>query len=101
LLDSRSVSRLHALIQRKETGDLALVDLGSRNGSFLNGKRVSFPVALNDQDRLMFGDQELQFLYPSRSASAPALALADSRNEPTTALHTHTLTSILVVDIRD
>ena len=29
LLDSRSVSLLHALIQRKDGGDLALVDLGS------------------------------------------------------------------------
>ncbi len=101
LLDSRSVSRLHALIQRKDTGDLALVDLGSRNGSFLNGRRVSFPVALNDQDRLIFGDQELIFVNPSRSSVAPASGSGDPRNEPTTALHTNTLTSIMVVDIRD
>jgi adenylate cyclase len=39
MLDSRSVSRLHALIQRKDAGDLSLVDLGSRNGSFVNGRR--------------------------------------------------------------
>jgi adenylate cyclase len=101
LLDSRSVSRLHALIQRKDTGDLALVDLGSRNGSFLNGKRVSFPVALNDKDRLLFGDQSLVFVNPSRSASVLTVTGGDMRNEPTTALHTNTLTSIMVVDIRD
>src|SRR5215468_11006563 len=101
LLDSRSVSRLHALIQRKDTGDLALVDLGSRNGSFLNGKRVSFPVALNDKDRLVFGDQELLFNYPAKAGIVRAAAAGDPRNELTTALHTNTLTSILVVDIRD
>jgi adenylate cyclase len=101
LLDSRSVSRLHALIQRKDTGDLALVDLGSRNGSFLNGKRVSFPVAINDKDRLLFGDQALVFVNPSRSASVLTVTGGDMRNEPTTALHTNTLTSIMVVDIRD
>jgi adenylate cyclase len=102
LLDSRSVSRLHALIQRKDTGDLALVDLGSRNGSFLNGKRVSFPVALNDKDRLLFGDQSLVFVNPSRSASVLTVTGGgDMRNEPTTAIHTNTLTSIMVVDIRD
>jgi adenylate cyclase len=101
LLESRSVSRLHALIQRKDTGDLALVDLGSRNGSFLNGKRVSFPVTLNDKDRLLFGDQELIFMNPSRSTSVLATPGADVRNEPTTALHTNSLTSIMVVDIRD
>jgi len=101
MLDSRSVSRLHALIQRKDTGELALVDLGSRNGSFRNGKRVSFPVALNDKDRLLFGDQELMFVHPSRVTSVMTMTGGDMRNEPTTALHTHSLTSIMVVDIRD
>jgi adenylate cyclase len=80
---------------------LALVDLGSRNGSFRNGKRVSFPVALNDKDRLLFGDQELVFVNPTKSNSVLTISGADMRNEPTTALHTHSLTSIMVVDIRD
>jgi adenylate cyclase len=101
LLDSRSVSRLHALIQRKDGGDLALVDLGSRNGSFVNGTRVSFPVALNDKDRLVFGDQELTFRNPVRSESISAGVPLDVRNEPTTALHAHRLATIMVVDIRD
>jgi adenylate cyclase len=105
MLDSRSVSRLHALIQRRDAGDLALVDLGSRNGSFVNGIRVSFPVSLNDQDKLRFGDQQLIFRNPAGSESvmtAPAADLANQpRNEPTTALHSNSLTTILVVDIRD
>ena len=100
-LESRSVSRLHALIQRKDAGDLALVDLGSRNGSFLNGKRVSFPVALSDRDQLVFGDQELLFRNPARAEGMFGTARADARNEPTTALNTHSLTTIMVVDIRD
>jgi adenylate cyclase len=101
LLDSRSVSRLHALIQRKDGGELALVDLGSRNGSFVNGTRVSFPVVLNDKDTLVFGDQELLFRNPARGESVLAVAPVDTRNEPTTALHTHSLATIMVVDIRD
>jgi adenylate cyclase len=101
MLDSRSVSRLHALIQRRDAGDLALVDLGSRNGSFVNGTRVSFPVALDDRDKLLFGDQPLIFRNPARSESVLAASTVDLRNEPTTALHTHSLTTILVVDIRD
>jgi adenylate cyclase len=101
MLDSRSVSRLHALIQRRDTGDLALVDLGSRNGSFVNGRRVSFPVVLNDQDRLVFGDQDLIFRSPARIESILAHSGGDLRNEPTTALHTNSLTTIMVVDIRD
>ncbi len=101
MLASRSVSRLHALIQRRDAGDLSLVDLGSRNGSFVNGTRVSFPVALDDQDKLLFGDQPMIFHNPARSASVLAASTVDLRNEPTTALHTHSLTTILVVDIRD
>lgn len=101
LLDSRSVSRLHALIQRKDGGELALVDLGSRNGSFVNGSRVSFPVVLSDNDRLVFGDQELLFRNPAHSEAILATAKVDMRNEPTTALHMHSLATIMVVDIRD
>jgi adenylate cyclase len=101
MLDSRSVSRLHALIQRKDAGDLSLVDLGSRNGSFVNGTRVSFPVTLNDNDKLLFGDQPLTFRNPARSEYVLSAAATDLRNEPTTALHTQSNTTILVVDIRD
>jgi adenylate cyclase len=101
MLDSRSVSRLHALIQRRDAGDYSLVDLGSRNGSFVNGHRVSLPVVLHDRDRLVFGDQELTFRNLAGSSPAVSRSLIDTRNAPTTALHTHTLTTIVVVDIRD
>ena len=101
MLDSRSVSRLHALIQRKDGGDYALVDLGSRNGSFVNSRRVTVPVVLSDRDRLVFGDQELLFCNPERSSVRTSVPGTDTRNAPTTALHTHTLSTILVVDIRD
>ncbi len=100
MLDNRSVSRLHALIQRRETGDFSLVDLGSRNGSFVNSRRVSVPVVLNDQDHLVFGDQELAFHQPVRGAGG-AQAGDTGRNAPTTALHMHKLATIVVVDIRD
>ena len=100
MLDNRSVSRLHALIQRREAGDFSLVDLGSRNGSFVNSRRVSLPVVLNDQDRLVFGDQQLAFRQPVRAANP--LPLHDTgRNAPTTALHMYALATIVVVDIRD
>jgi adenylate cyclase len=101
LLDSGSVSRLHALIQRKDAGDFQLVDLGSRNGSFVNGRRVSVPVALKDADRLLFGDQELVFRSRAQAGTAISRSIADARNAPTTALHSNRLATILVVDIRD
>jgi adenylate cyclase len=100
MLDSRSVSRLHALIQRRDGGDFCLVDLGSRNGSFVNNRRVAVPVVLNDRDTLVFGDQQLQF----RNSAAPSGIVApstDTRNAPTSSLQTRNLVTIMVVDIRD
>ena len=100
MLDSRSVSRLHALIQRRDGGDFCLVDLGSRNGSFVNNRRVAVPVVLNDRDTLVFGDQQLQF----RNSAAPTGIVApstDTRNAPTSSLQTRNLVTIMVVDIRD
>jgi adenylate cyclase len=99
LLDSRAVSRLHALIQRRDAGDYFLVDLGSRNGSFVNGRRVSVPVRLSDEDRLVFAEQEFIFHNP---ADFPVEPLGTgTRNQPTVSMETHSLTTIVVVDIRD
>lgn len=101
MLNSRSVSRLHALIQRKDAGDFSLVDLGSRNGSFVNARRVSLPQMLGDKDRLLFGDQELIFRSAAGNSIEQPPAELNTRNMPTTAIHTHVLTTIIVVDIRD
>ncbi len=100
LLDSRSVSRLHALVQRRDGGAMSLVDLGSRNGSFVNQRRVSLPVVLNDCDQLVFGDQQFVFHNPE-NAGVQDPSLETTRNAPTTSLQTNTLTTIVVVDIRD
>jgi len=100
LLDSLSVSRLHALIQRRDAGDYYLVDLGSRNGSFVNGRRVSLPLLLKDRDRLVFAEQELAFR--NTAVRLPAGTLGTStRNQPTATMETQSVATILVVDIRD
>lgn len=99
-LDSRSVSRLHALIQRRDAGDYYLVDLGSRNGSFVNRRRVSIPLLLHDNDRLVFAEQELVFHNPAGTGDH-ALIGTGTRNLPTESLHNESLATILVVDIRD
>ena len=100
-LDSRSVSRLHALVQRREGGGYSLVDLGSRNGCFVNGQRVSLPRLLSDGDLLVFGDQELLFRADPSRASEAAAPGASVREMPTAAMHMQSLATFVVVDIRD
>jgi len=59
------VSRRHALIQKQSNNELLLVDLGSRNGTFLNGKRVIGATLLRDQDRINIGPYLLVFHQPN------------------------------------
>jgi adenylate cyclase len=97
VLESRSVSRLHALVQRLENGKHCLIDLGSRNGSLVNGQRVTVPATLHDGDRITLADQALIF---RGATGAPELRTA-ATEAPTSALFTHTPATVLVVDIRE
>lgn len=54
VIDDRLVSRHHAEIQR-ERGQYTLHDRGSRNGTFVNGQRVSGPHVLRDGDEIQIG----------------------------------------------
>ncbi len=54
----------HAMIQLTDVGDYYLIDLGSSNGTFVNGRRVSIPVTIQDGDTVTFGQTEFQFYCP-------------------------------------
>ena len=58
--DSATVSRRHARILVK--GDQAILeDLGSRNGTWIGGKRISGPVQLSDLDEVKLGSLVMVF----------------------------------------
>ncbi len=105
VLPDRWISRNHAMLQGMVNGEFYLIDLGSRNGTFLNGRRVSVPVTLHDGDRITFGQTELQFFCPPSSAGTEAQAsqLAPPNRDltATAMLHVRRLISVMVVDIRD
>jgi len=61
VLNDRRVSRRHAVVHRQDLDEYWLVDLGSGNGSFVNGLRVSLPARLSDGDAVMIGDLALVF----------------------------------------
>lgn len=59
-LESSSVSRQHARVQIAN-GVAVLEDLGSKNGTFVNGQRIATPVRLSDRDQIGVGDVRLRF----------------------------------------
>jgi len=67
-IDSPGVSRLHARV-RIEKDVATLEDLGSKNGTLLNGTRVEAATALADGDEIRLGTVVLtsgQLLQPMR-----------------------------------
>lgn len=100
VLSDRWISRNHAMLQCTETGDFYLIDLGSRNGSFVNGRRVSIPVTLRNGDNLTFGQTELEFHCPTNNRKQEQTSTTD-KETLTSTLHVRRLMSVMVVDIRD
>lgn len=58
-------SRHHALIQRDGNDGYAIVDLGSTNGTFVNGTRLapSVPRRLYAGDKIKIGEVEMEFRW--------------------------------------
>ena len=103
VLPYRLISRHHGMFQGTDNGKFYLIDLGSRNGTFVNGRRVTVPVILNDDDLITFGQTELQFFSP-KDVSVVDVFLGGAQGPDTTAtamLHVRRLISVMVVDIRD
>jgi adenylate cyclase len=100
VITDRWISRNHAMLQAMDNGEMYLIDLGSRNGSFVNGRRVNIPVTLRNGDRLTFGQTELVFHCPTPEQVVGSAKVAREFTA-TAALHVRRLISVLVVDIRD
>lgn len=70
-IDDRTVSRLHASIERVN-GGWVVEDLGSTNGTYVNGERVRSPKALHDGDELRLGSTRLVFRAVAGGADRPS-----------------------------
>jgi len=101
VLGDRWISRNHAMLQCMDTGEYYLIDLGSRNGTFINGRRVSVPVTLHNGDAITFGQTELNFYCPALETVSTSNYGENHNFTATATLHVRRLISVLVVDIRD
>lgn len=72
-----AVSGTHAQIAEHD-GSLYVRDLGSRNGTYVNGTLVSIPHLLADGDVIHVGETDLTFGSTGRAVSGPAPSASPS-----------------------
>ena len=71
-IDDAQVSRRHARIVIDESGAI-LEDLGSKNGTYLRGKRIESPTKLADEDPVTIGPASMIFrVFRQTSSTATA-----------------------------
>lgn len=79
----RTISRQHALVQYIN-GSFFVEDLGSKNGTRLNGKRIADRSALVPGDEISVGISRLIFLLVPTQASRQAELMRSPRTETIT-----------------
>lgn len=88
LSEDEEISRQHARISREATGDYAIEDLGSSNGTFINGLRIQSPRLLTIGDSIEAGATTLvvrAIVQPQPVKAAPEATgpPAPDRQSPT------------------
>lgn len=61
VISDPKISRHHSMIQRQGEGEYWLVDMGSSNGTYLDGRRLTQATRLADGNRIRLGDEEYRF----------------------------------------
>jgi len=70
VVDAALVSRVHCRFTLKGTNELELEDLGSTNGTFVNGEKVT-RTTLSDGDKLTIG--RVQFVVNAEASEPPGV----------------------------
>jgi len=61
LADDEEISRSHARLSLDRTGFCAIEDLGSTNGTYVNGTRIAAPHPLSQGDQVRVGKTTMSF----------------------------------------
>jgi hypothetical protein len=71
--DDPEISRQHAKIARNPQGQLVVEDLGSTNGTYVNGQRIAGPTTLNPGDTVQMGRSTLSVEGGAAGGQATAI----------------------------
>jgi pSer/pThr/pTyr-binding forkhead associated (FHA) protein len=79
-LTERNVSRRHARLLR-QNGHVVVEDLGSSNGTRINGERISGQSAIKDGDLIQIGDYDLALQSEAAAAASKARPAPDDEED--------------------
>ena len=94
------VSRQHAMIQAEENGIHNAINLGSANGTFVNGRQIFTPTRLRNGDLIGIGKTKLVFFQKEIEEAEKTGGLNDL-DEMTVAFLQKEIVTILICDIRN
>jgi pSer/pThr/pTyr-binding forkhead associated (FHA) protein len=83
LADDEEISRRHARLALDASGSCAIEDLGSTNGTFVNGLRVTSLQTLSEGDTIELGSTTLVVRELTRLSEAPAAPIASAPPQKT------------------
>ena len=83
-INSNMVSRKHAKVV-KNGSQFLVEDLGSGNGTFVNGKKIDGPTILGHDDRIKLGPVLLRFEFPEAVAVPKPAPAPPAASAPATA----------------
>ena len=92
------ISRRHAMIQKESTDTYYVIDLGSANGTFVNGIRIVTPTKLSSGDSISFGKSNFTF-HTTENPPPPPNQLNITTGDETIACMERQKATILVCDI--
>ena len=93
------VSRQHATIRCHNGYQYQIIDLGSRNGTYVDDQRVVMPVTLADGARIRIADNTITFNEVAEEECGEHLELTVAGSMAACALDSHPI-ALLVCDIR-
>jgi ABC-type multidrug transport system fused ATPase/permease subunit len=76
VIDDPRISRRH-LVLSWDGGSLTAADAGSRNGTFLNGRRIAGPTVLQPGDTIRIGRTDIEVVVPPVEPAATPRPLLD------------------------
>jgi adenylate cyclase len=85
-------------VHRQDPDEFWLIDLGSANGTYLNGRRVSQPCRLSDGDKISLAGFTFTFRCPPIGPGRRAAAIS---SEATTYEVRNLMSWLLLADIQD